>query len=92
MLYRANDPSENVSETFLKRIMSEYFSCMKERNDLFELYKTRMVISDLENEQFKQATVCHICDKPFNVGDIQRSKITVMIRECIAVQRIKSVI
>ncbi len=72
VLYRTSDPTENVSETFLKRIMSEYFLCMKERKDLFELYKTRMIISDSEKEQFKQATVfasSHFQKKDIRVAD-----------------------
>jgi len=44
---------------------------MKERNDLFELYKTRMIISDSEKEQLKQATVCHICEQQFSKKDIK---------------------
>ncbi len=69
MLYRAKDLSENVSHTFLQSIIREYWTCMDERQTLFDMYKTNMIITDSEKEQFKRATVCHICEQSFSKKD-----------------------
>ena len=42
---------------------------MKKIEELFHLYRSTMIITDSEKEQFWQATVCHICEQPFTKDD-----------------------
>jgi hypothetical protein len=64
VLYRAKDEKDNVGDHFCKAILEEG----KRLRKILQ-YNNKMIITEEQKEEFKNATICHICKKELKKTD-----------------------
>ena len=63
VLYRAKCDEENVGDKFVEELIAFVLGIQDEIK-----FPKKMILEDGDVEKFEQATICWICEKPFEVG------------------------